>query len=440
MARNVAAFLLLASLAAAGGLYWFYPAQVQSYADTALQAGRELFAKGHSLVLSDKSQPKPLASQRSAAAPRPEVPVAEVLVRTVAPSAEYTGHVAAVERVEVRPRVGGYIEAVSVPEGGLVKEGELLFQIDPQPFLATLDQAKAQLAQAEARLTQAEADFARAEQLVAKGVTSRERYEDAVANRRERQAQVQAARAAVTTAELDLSYAGISAPIAGRVDRVLLTGGNLVIGGTAGQASLLTTIVSVDPVHVYFDIDESTYLDFVDRARPGKKGRATAELPVQVGLVTDQGFPHKGTLDFLSNRVDRSTGTIRARAVVPNPDGRVAPGLFARVKLTTDEPRQTVLINDQAIGTDQGKRYVLVLAEGSKAEYRAVELGPVIDGLRAVKAGLKPGEAIIIKGLVRPGMEVAPRRVAMDSGEPVTASGPSDPKGNAGVLALEGRP
>jgi membrane fusion protein, gold/copper resistance efflux system len=360
-----------------------------------------------------------------------------VLVRTVAPSTEYTGHLAAVGSVEVRPRVGGYIEAVSVPEGGLAKEGQLLFQIDPRPFETALDQAKAQLATAEARLAQAEADFARAEELVQKGVTSRKSYD-------------QAAKAAVTAAELDVSYTRVTAPIAGRADRVLVTQGNLVMGGNAGQATLLTTIVSVDPVYVYVDIDEPTYLDFVGRARPEGAGRATAQLPVRVGLVTDQGFPHTGTLDFLGNRIDRSTGTIRARAVVANPDGRLAPGLFARVKLTTDEPRPTVLIDDQAIGTDQGTRYVLVLANSNKAEYRRIELGPVIDGLRAVKAGLKPGESIIIKGLVRPGMPVTPRRVAMDGvetnpdatsavpGSRGRASTPAAPDGATAIVANEG--
>jgi len=415
MARKVALVLLLATVAFAGVLYSFYPAQVQPYADRAFHLGREIVAQIRALLPSNEPQQAPAAAQ--SAPPPPQVPVAEVLVRTVAPSSGYTGHLAAVESVEVRPRVGGYIEAVSVPEGGLVEEGRLLFRIDPRPFQTALDQAKAQLAMAEARLAQAEADFARAEELAQKGVTSRKAYDDAVANRRQRQAEMQAAKATIAAAELDLSYTRVMAPIAGRVDRVLVTQGNLVSGGNAGQATLLTTIVSVDPVYVYFDIDEPTYLDFVGRARPDKAGRATAELPVQVGLVTDQGFPHEGTLDFLGNRVDRSTGTIRARAVVPNPGGRLAPGLFARVKLTTDEPRPTVLIDDQAIGTDQGKRYVLMLAEGNKAEYRPVELGPVIDGLRAVKAGLKPGERIIIKGLVRPGMQVTPRRVAMDGAE-----------------------
>lgn len=384
MARKIVLLPFLAMIAAAGAGTW---------------------------LLSDQARSN--SGSSGGAPPPPEVPVAEVVVRKVARSSEFTGHTAAVESVEVRPRVGGYIQSVSVPEGGLVTEGQLLFQIDPRPFQAALDQAKAQLAQAEARLAQAEADFARAEQLIDKGITSRERYEDAVATRRERQAQVQAAKAAITTAELDLSYTRVTAPIAGRVDRMLVTQGNLVAGGSAGQPTLLTTIVSVDPAYVYFDIDEATYLEFVEKARPGKPDSSKAQLPVRVGLVTDRGFPHKGKLDFLGNRIDRSTGTIRARAILPNPDGRLAPGLFARVRLVTGEPRETVLIDDQAVGTDQGKRYVLVLGEGNKVVYRPVTLGPVVGGLRTVASGLAAGETVIIKGLVGPGMQVTPRKTAM---------------------------
>lgn len=362
----------------------------------------------------------------------PQVPVAEVVTREIAPSAEFTGFVAATRSVELRPRVGGAIEAVSVPEGGLVREGQLLFQIDPRPFQVAVETAEAQLRQAEVLLAQAEADFERAEKLVPNGTISRKSYDDALAKRRERQAKVQAAKAAVAAARLDLSYSRVTAPIAGRVDRALVTEGNLVAGG-ASVATLLTTIVSIDPVHVYFDIDEATYLDFVAKARPDSSGRATVRLPVRVGLMTDNGFPHAGVLDFLGNRVDRSTGTMRARAVMPNPDGRLTPGLFARVKLITDAPRRTVLIDDQAVGADQGRRYVLVLGADNKAEYRPVELGPVIDGLRVVASGLNPGETIIIKGFVRPGMQVAPRRISMQPGTPLASD-------TANVASQEARP
>ncbi|EPS2474528.1 efflux RND transporter periplasmic adaptor subunit, partial [Pseudomonas aeruginosa] len=340
----------------------------------------------------------------------PQVPVAEVITRTVAPSAEYTGFLAAPKTVELRSRVGGAVDAVSVPEGSLVRKGQLLFQIDPRPFQVALDTATAQLRQAEVLASQAQADFDRAERLVATGAVARKTYDDAVSARSARQAQVQAAKAAVAAARLDLSFARVTAPIAGRVDRVLVTEGNLVSGGGAGGATLLTTIVSIDPLHVYFDIDEATYLNIVSRSRPGAGG-GKASLPVQVGLTTDKGFPHRGALDFVGNTIDRSTGTIRARAVVPNPDGRMAPGLFARAKLSTGAAREAVLIDDQAVGTDQGRNYVLVVGENNQAQYRPIELGPVVDGLRVINGGLQAGEKIVIKGLVRPGMAVTPRMV-----------------------------
>ena len=345
----------------------------------------------------------------------PQVPVAEVITRTVAPSAEYTGFLAAPKTVELRSRVGGAVDAVSVPEGSLVRKGQLLFQIDPRPFQVALDTAVAQLRQAEVLASQAQADFDRAERLVATGAVARKTYDDAASARNARQAQVQAAKAAVAAAQLDLSNARVTAPIAGRVDRVLVTEGNLVSGGGAGAATLLTTIVSIDPLHVYFDIDEATYLNVVSRSRPAAGAGSKASLPVQVGLTTDKGFPHKGALDFVGNTIDRSTGTIRARAVVPNPDGRMAPGMFARAKLSTGAAREAVLIDDQAVGTDQGRNYVLVVGENNQAQYRPIELGPVVDGLRVINGGLQAGEKIIIKGLVRPGMAVTPRMVPMQA-------------------------
>lgn len=349
--------------------------------------------------------------------PLPQVPVAEVVTRKVAPSVEFTGHVEAAKAVDLRSRVGGAVDVVSVPEGGLVRPGQLLFQIDPRPYQIALDAAKARLKQATALLDHADIAFGRAKSLTPTGTVSRKTYDDAEAVRRQRQAEVEIAKAAVVAADLDLSFTRVTAPIGGRVDRVRVTEGNLVVGGNAGAATLLTTIVSTDPVHVYFDIDEATFLDSVARARSDESENATRSLPVDVGLMTDGGFPHAGTLDFISNRVDRSTGTIRARAIVQNPDGRLAPGLFARVNLVTAEPARTVLIDDQAVGTDQGRRYVLALGAENKAEYRPVELGPMIDGLRVVSSGLRPGEKIIIKGLVRPGMAVDPRMVSMLPGQ-----------------------
>lgn len=363
--------------------------------------------------------------QPKAAAPAgPQVPVAEVITRTVTPSAEFTGFLAAPKTVELRSRVGGAVEAVSVPEGSLVRKGQLLFQIDPRPFHVALDNAAAQLRQAQVLASQAQADVERAERLAPTGAVSRKTHDDAVSAHNARQAQVQAAQAAVAAARLDLSYARITAPISGRVDRVLVTEGNLVggsSGGSAGAATLLTTIVSVDPMHAYFDIDEATYLTAVRQARPEARGGKAAPR-VALGLVTDQGFPHEGVLDFVGNRMDRATGTIRARAVVPNPKGVLAPGLFARARLATSAAREAILIDDQAVGTDQGKNYVLVVAEDNQAQYRPVRLGPLVDGLRVIDEGLKSGEKIILKGLVRPGMQVTPRPTPMQQTASAAAS------------------
>lgn len=353
------------------------------------------------------------ASEAASMPPPPQVPVAEVVTRVIAPSSEFTGVVTAAKTVELRPRIGGTIESVSVPEGGLVERGQLLFQIDPRPFEVALQNAQAQLQRAEVLFSQAETDLDRSQRLIPSGAISTKTYDDAISRKRERQAQVLEAKAAVAAAELDLSYSRVTAPIAGRVDRVLVTEGNLVTGASGASATLLTTIVSVDPVHVYFDIDEPTYLSFPGWTRPEGADQDGSSFPVAVGLTTEKGYPHAGTLDFIGNRIDRSTGTIRARAVLANPDGRLTSGLFARVKLATSAPKETVLIDDQAVGTDQGRRYVLVLGAADKVEYRPVELGPMREGLRVVASGLNPGETIVIKGLVRPGMQVTPNRIAM---------------------------
>lgn len=398
MSNRAAALFLAGAVIVGGTFYAVYRDDIEPYTQRFL-----------SLVSSAAAQPAQM--------PAPQVPVAEVVTRNVAPSVEFTGHTEATRTVDLRPRVGGAIVSVSVPEGGLVRPGDLLFQIDARPFQVALDAAKAQLQQAIALLDQAEIDFQRAEALAPNGTVSRKTFDDARAALRQRKAQVEIVKAAIAAAELDLSFTRVTAPIAGRVDRVLVTEGNLVTGGNAGAATLLTTIVSTDPLYVYFDIDEATYLEFAARGRASVTEGEADRLPVKVGLMTDNGHPLVGELDFLGNRIDRGTGTIRARAIVQNYDDRLAPGLFVRVKLVTAEPTQTVLIDEQAIAVDQGRRYVLVLGAENKAEYRPIELGPMIDGMRVISAGLKSGEKIIIKGLVRPGMEVDPQIVPMLSNQ-----------------------
>jgi len=389
-------------------------------------AGGLLVGGGLIYVLLDRP------AQSAAATPgAPTVPVAQAITREIAPAAEFTGSLASPETVELRPQVGGPIQSVSVPEGGFVRRGQVLFQLDPRPFQVALDAALAQLRQAEVQLAQAEADFSRAERLAPNGAVSARALETAQSTQRERQAQVQAARAAVNAARLDISYARVTAPISGRVDRIMTTEGNVATAGV----TVLTTIISVDPLQVYFDIDEATYLDFAARARPDSAGRTTAKLPVRIGLMNEEGYPHAGVLDFIGAQINRGTGTVRARAVIANPDGRLAPGLFARVRLDTAAPRQAVLIDDQAVGTDQGQTYVLILGAGNKVEYRPVSLGRIVDGLRVVESGLQSGETIVIKGLVRPGMQVTPQRTPMQPPAAATATAPA--AGRAAKPAVE---
>jgi len=338
--------------------------------------------------------------------------VAEVIVRPVTPFVEFNGSLTAVKRVELRARVAGYIQEVSIPEGRFVEKGRDLFVIDPRPFHAVLNAAKARLHEAEAASMLAREEYARAEQLFAQQIVARDRLDTATASLNASKARVDAARAALDAAQLDLGFTRVTAPISGRVGHAAVTEGNYVASGVTP----LTTIVSIDPIHVYFDVDERTYLRSLAEGRAGDRGTAAAK--VTVGLVTDKTYSRPGRVDFVSNAADRGTGTVRLRAVVDNPDGRLTPGLFAKVKLETGEPQARVLVSDHSIGTDQGRRYVLVVGKENKTEYRPVELGPVVDGLRVVEQGLKPGERIVVKGLVRPGMQVTPQ-VAQIDGTPV---------------------
>jgi gold/copper resistance efflux system membrane fusion protein len=334
----------------------------------------------------------------------PSVPVSEVLIRSGAPFAEFTGSLTAIDRVELRPRVAGYIQQVSVPEGRFVDKGRKLFLIDPRQFQAAVNAAKARLRETEAEFILAQTDHRRATQLFAQKVVARERLDTTTAVLNTRKAQVDAAKAALDAAQLDLSFTSVTAPISGRIGQVLVTEGNYVASGVTP----LTTIVSLNPLYVYFDIDERTYL------RSLAADRANATARVRVALLTDKTYSRPGRIDFLANTADRGTGTVRVRAIVDNPEGQLMPGLFARVKLETGAPQARVLISDQSIGTDQGRRYVLVVGKNDKTEYRPVEIGPVLEGLRVIEQGLQPGERIVVKGLVRPGMQITPQPAAID--------------------------
>ncbi|QSQ14351.1 efflux RND transporter periplasmic adaptor subunit [Myxococcus landrumensis] len=360
----------------------------------------------------------------SAQMPATPVVAAEVLSKSVADVAEFTGVLAAVHSVELRPRVGGYIESVRFAEGGLVTAGQVLFQLDARTYEAAFARAKAELLQAEERQTLAQKRFERGEKLVAEQAISQGDFDVLVAERAESRARVESAKAAARAAEIDLQDTRVRAPVSGRVGRALVTQGNLVSGGSA-NATVLTTVVSVEPYYVYFDVDEATYLRFsgTSSGARGKDGRVNS-VPVRVALRGEDGFSREARLDFLDNQVSVATGTARARAVLPNPDGKLTAGLYARVRLETGAARPTILIQDQAVATDQKGRYVLVIRADQTLEQRRVELGPLDGGLRVVRGGLSAGERVVLKGLARPGMKVAPTVVAMADSEHVGGARP----------------
>ncbi|WP_129781198.1 efflux RND transporter periplasmic adaptor subunit [Peristeroidobacter soli] len=356
-------------------------------------------------------------AQTQAAAPLPQVSIAAALERDVQEWDEFTGRLEAVESVEIRPRVTGYIESVNFTEGSIVKKGDLLFVIDPRPYRADLSKAEAELARAVARAELSNTDVERSEKLLGVKAVSREEYDQRLNAQRESQANVEAARAAVTTAKLNLEFTRVTAPIGGRVSRAVVTSGNLVTGGST-QATLLTTVVSIDPIYVTFEGDEQVYLKYSELARRGDRPSSRdAANPVLMALANEQGFPHKGAMTFVDNQVDPRTGTIRARASFDNKDGYLTPGLFARVKLLGQSSRKLVLVDDRAVGTDQSQKFVYVLDGDNKVAYRTVKVGRLTDGLRIIEDGLQPGENVVVNGLqrVHPGVVVAPEKVAMDA-------------------------
>jgi RND family efflux transporter MFP subunit len=364
-----------------------------------------------------------------ASLPPPQVSVAAPLEREVVDFDEYTGRLAAIEEVDVRARVRGYLIKVNFTEGSEVKQGDVLFEIDPRPFQAELDAAKGQVAQWEAKLARAEADVTRNERLLPKGAASQKDLDQAVADRGEARAAIQSARAAVERTALDVEFTKVIAPISGRVSRAYVTKGNLVNAG-GGEATLLTTIVALDPIYVYFDVDERAALQYQQAAqkRAGENERLPtireAKISVSLGLSTESGFPHAGVVDFADNRVDPQTGTIRVRGVFANANRIFTPGLFARVRVPVGDKYQAVLVPDRAIGTDQGQKYLLAVNDKNVVEYRAVKLGRLHDGLRVIQEGIKPGELVIVNGIqrARPGLTVAPERTEVAALDAATAA------------------
>lgn len=353
----------------------------------------------------------------------PEVMVAPVLSQKITDWDEYTGRFQAIDTVEVRPRVSGYIDQVQFREGQAVKKGETLIVIDPRPYQADFDRAKAGLALAKAQRELATLEAERVHKLKDSGAVSQEEFDERLSTLHQQEASVAGAQAEYDAAALNLSFTKVTAPIDGQASRAEVTRGNLVTGGNNG-GTLLTTIVSRDPMYVYFDGDEHAYLRYNQLARAGERPSSrTFANPVRVGLANEEGFPHEGHMDFVDNQLNVRTGTIRARAVLDNKDGLFTPGMFARVQLLGSAEREAILIEERAIGTDQTQNFVLVVGADNKVEYRPVQLGRSIRGLRIVYKGLSAGDVIVVNGLqrVRPGTPVTPKRTTM--GLPLAAGG-----------------
>ncbi|QIH08167.1 efflux RND transporter periplasmic adaptor subunit [Pseudomonas sp. BIOMIG1BAC] len=347
-----------------------------------------------------------------------QVSAAQVVVKPVRQWDEFSGRIAATDAVEVRARVSGYVERIAFKEGDEVKPGDLLYGIDPRPYKASYDNALAQLARARATAELARVQEQRAQVLVAANAISRELFDTRRAASTQGAADVRAAEAALARAQLDLGFTKVRSPIAGRVGRAMLTVGNLV----QADLSLLTSVVSQDPVYIYFQPDEQSYLRYMALARTGQ--RRNSANPVRIGLANETGFPHVGVLDFVNNQVDAGTGTITLRAVVPNAERLLTPGLYARVQLEAGAEFNAMLIDDKAILTDQDRKYVYVVGTKNEAVRKDVTLGGFSDGLRIVQAGLTAEDKVIVAGLQKiffPGAPVDASTVAMGAPASITA-------------------
>ena len=371
------------------------PAGKLNWAKSQLGLSIAVFGIGLGLLAGCRQAPP------QAAPPPPEITVAKPVAKKIVEHAEYTGRMAAIENVSVRPRVSGYITQIPFKEGTIVKKDDLLFVIDPRPYQAALEQAQGQFKQAQAQKELNDRNFTRAEKLQATNVSSKEEYDTAASARNQSDAAVATAQAAQDAAQLNLEFTQVKSPINGRVSRYDVTIGNLV----ANDSTVLTNIVSVDPIYAYADVDERTVLNYQKLESEGKvKDAREAPVQVAVALAGEQGFPHKGTIDFVDNQINAATGTLSIRGKFPNADGNLLPGMFIRMQLPTSGEVDALLITDRAVSSDQGQKFVYVMSDG-KVDQRPVTLGPVVDGLRVVTGGLKADDQVVIIGLmkVRPG-------------------------------------
>jgi multidrug efflux system membrane fusion protein len=389
------------------------PVRAASSASSAWAAG-VLAAAVSALLLSGCGREGQAQAAPEGPPPAPPVSVAAVVSRAVAEEQTFSGRIEAVERAEIRPRVPGTVEAVRFKAGSLVRKGDVLFIIDPRPYRAEAARSEAAAAASRAKAELARTELERSRRLLADNAIAQRDFDERQSNARQLEAAARADEAAAAVARLNLDYTVVRAPFSGRVGKAEVTAGNLV-----DSTIVLTSLVSLDPVYVSFDGDEATFLRLAPAARQG------AAIPVRVGLANEAGAARQGRLEFLDNRVDPGSASVRMRALLPNPQGELTPGLFARVQLGSAQARPAVLIAEQAVGTDQNRKFVYVVGADGKAQYRVIELGPAVDGLRVVRTGLQAGERVVVAGLqrVRPGAPVQPQVVPMPT--PGGASAPA---------------
>jgi multidrug efflux system membrane fusion protein len=405
------------------------PSRLKRWLGTVAVAGVVIAAGSYAGSQYFHFSPVPQAAR--AAAPEQAVPVTVSVIepRKATLWDEFSGRLEAVERVEVRPRVAGAILATNFTEGALVKAGDVLFKIDPAPYAAEVDKAQAQLEAAKARAAFAANELERGAQLVGNAVVTRRDYDQRDNGNREAIANVKAAEATLQTARLNLDYTQVRAPVDGRVGKIEVTVGNLVAAGPTSP--VLTSLVSVNPIYASFNADEQVVMRALKAQNTGPNGLiAMDRVPVQMGTVLSDGTPYQGHLQLIDNQVDARSGTVRVRAVFDNADGKLMPGQFARIRMGHAEHQQALVINERAIGTDQDKKFVMVVKADNTAAYREVALGETSEGLRMVRTGLKAGERIIVNGLqrVRPGSPVVPTQVAMEGGVEHAEAAPREEK------------
>ena len=390
-----------------------------------LQARRRLWVAGTTLTALAAViatvvlfQSGPAVATPSPAAQATPVSVATVVQSDVAAWNDFSGRLEAVERVDIRSRVAGTVQGVHFREGALVKAGDLLLTIDPAPYQADVDRADAQVFAAKSRFVNAKSNYERSKQLLQDHAISQREYDDSLNAQSEADANLRSAQAQLQTAELSLGYTQVRAPVSGRVGKLEITTGNLVAAGPG--APVLTTLVSVSPIYASFDADEQVVTRALRELPAGASARAQIEkIPVQMGTVDDTATPIAGHLQLVDNQVDARSGTVRVRAVFDNADGALMPGQFAHLRMGQVKAEPALMINERAVGTDQSKKFVMVVGSDDKANYREVTLGANVDGLRIVTSGLKPGERVVVNGLqrVRPGALIAPQMVAMKTAD-----------------------